>query len=196
MKSIEKIWDELFEYWVQHEPSFIEPIGATDEEIKELEKEMGMSLPTSLKESLKRCNSYPSDWEKVKKSSALLLGEAGQLYSVQQIIEWYKENMSYKVDYPFKSIYGDTRSPNSNWDEHWIPLYDYNADVFFAIDMRKENGVLCEKVLYIDFEYSILAVVADSYEEFLNQVLLAILEEGQYESKNLENVLLRYGVKQ
>lgn len=195
MKKIETIWNELFEYWKKNEPYFIQPKGSSKKDIEEVEKELGLTLPHSLKDSLEQCNSYPDNWEKVIKSSALLLGEAGQLYSTQQIIEWYKENMAYKGTNPFKNVYGNTVSPNGTWEKSWIPIYDYNADIFFAIDMRKENGVPNGKVLYMDFEYSILAVVADSYEEFLNQVCEAILENGQYGAKDLENILLKYGIE-
>jgi hypothetical protein len=75
-----------------------------------------------------------------------------------------------------------------------IPIYDYNADVFFCIDTRKENGIAQEKILYIDEEYDTLALVANSYQEFLNMLLDAILKTGIYGSEELENIMLRYGV--
>lgn len=189
------MWNELFDYWSQNEPYFTLPKGASDQEIKKVETMLSFSLPESLKDSLKKCNSYPDNWEKVKKSSALLLGEAGQLYSTNEIIMWYKENMDYRGTQAYRCVYGDTTSPNSKWMYQWIPIYDYNANIFLAIDMRENNGIPSKKVLYLDFEYSILAVCADSYEEFLNQVLSSILQTGQYGSKDLENILRQYGIE-
>jgi len=194
MKTVDEVWDELIDYWQKHEPSFKGCVGATNRQISKVEDAINISLPISLKKSLKRCNNYPIDFNQVKKSSSLLFGEAGKAYDVKKIIEWQKEKLSFSCSFPFENVYGDIISPQKGWDKAWIPIYDYNTSVFFCIDTRKKNGIVQEKILYIDEEYDTLALVANSYQEFLNMVLNAILKTGIYGSEELENIILRYGV--
>jgi cell wall assembly regulator SMI1 len=194
MKTVDNVWDELTKYWREFEPNFNDCIGATNEAISSLEDEINISLPITLKQSLRRCNNYPVDFSQVKKSSSLFLGEAGLLCNTEKMIEWQKEKLAFSCSFPFEKVYGDIVSPPKGWSKDWIPIYYYNANIFLCIDRREVNGIAQEKILYLDEEYDILALVADSYLEFLNMILESILETGLYASEALEKIMLDYGV--
>jgi len=191
MKTVDEVWDELIIYWKKNEPSFDGCVGASDEEIEELEKEIRMKLPIDLKMSLKHCNLYPSDYTKVQKSLACFLGEFGTLHNTDEIKKFVKIELDKYVEYPYENVYGNIKSPKDGWSKKWIPIYSYNGDIEFVIDMREDEF---QPILYVDNEFDILALVANSYQEFLNMVLDSILKTGLYASEELENIMLRYGV--
>jgi len=191
MKTVDEVWNDLIEYWQKNEPSFDGCIGTNDEEIEEVEKTINMKLPIDLKKSLKYCNIYPTDYEKVQKSSACFLGEFGTLYNTDEIIKFISIELYKYVEHPYKNVYGDIKSPQDGWQKEWIPIYSYNGDIELVIDVRDDDF---QPILYVDNEFDILALVANSYQEFLNMVLDSILKTGLYASEELENIMLRYGV--
>jgi len=113
--KIAKIWEELFSYWGMHEASCEKFLGAKEEELSKLESSIGFKVPEILKESLRCCNSYPKNLNKVK-SCGLYLGNGNMLLDTKSIEEIYLDGIEYGYI-----------------DESIIPFFDFNGDVFISI---------------------------------------------------------------
>jgi len=179
MNKIEKIWDSLFEYWKKNEPAFSGCIGATQSEIDELEQALGIKLPESLKQSLKMCNSYPADYSNVKKSSCLVIGGAGELYSLENIKEIYMTRIVWFQEVSYEYIDKSISKKALNWSKYFVPIYSWNCDVYASIDLRPSSKSYGQ-ILYEDPESCQLGIWADSYEDFLESIAKDILEHGEY----------------
>jgi len=162
MNNIEKIWEELFSYWSKHEASCEKCLGAKEEELSKLESSIGFKIPTILKESLRCCNSYPKNLNKVK-SCGLYLGNGNMLLDTKSIEEIYLDGIEYGYI-----------------DESIIPFFDFNGDVFISISK------VDEKIVYSDMEFGIYKTIFDSYEDFLIFVKNEILEKGYFSYRALK----------
>lgn len=173
MKSIEQIWESLYDYWGKSE-SCMKTLGCGEQEIIDLESLIKIQLPIAFKNSLKLCNYKPINRKEVLNSCCLLTGGAGELLTVREIAETYNEMITYRGDSGFDIIYGKLEAPNYSWLLHWIPIYDYNGNEFLAIDAYSY------KILYIDLEFSTLAFVTNNYEELLNYIHDDIIKNGKF----------------
>ena len=189
MNTIDGMWDRMYEYWKIHEPSFVDCNGINDEEILSFEQSLQLKLPNDLKKSLKRCNAYPSEPQKVVSSSCCMTGGSGHLFSLETIASWYKDFNEYMYDgCTYEHIDPKLTPKDIIWSHEWLPIYSWNCDVIALLDLRKGIGEQYEQVLYLDQEYSTLGVWAKSYEEFLKLIADAIVDHGAFNRNDMEKV--------
>jgi len=165
MNHIEKIWKELYEYWDKYEVSCKKCIGATEEELLKLESSIGFKVPEVLKESLRYCNSYPTDFNQIK-SCGLFLGNGSTMFDIDTIIEIYLDG----IEYGYVE------------DKFYIPIYDWNGDIF--IFLSSKNG----KIIYSDMECNIKKVIFNTYVDFLEYIKKSIIEKGNFSYDDLKKL--------
>jgi len=189
MNRINQIWNDLFKYWKKHEPNFTGCKQATDDEIEVLEKEINIPLSNALKQSLKKCNSDHQNFQEIKKSSCLFTGGAGLLHDVLTIKELYFDMQTYMYDsdYPFEYIDQQIVPQNIIWSEKWIPIFNWEGNEWAILDLRPDIDRYGQ-ILYNDPESSILGIWADSYEDFLQNIMNAILDHGSFNNNDIESL--------
>jgi len=190
VKTVDQIWNSLFEYWSQHEPDFMMCKGATDEQITRLEASLGIELPNPLKISLKKCSSNPN---KIEKSSCLFTGGGGKLFDIKEIDESYREMNLYKFFDGEAMSYtkiDNKLEPITTWSKYFIPIYSWNCNEYALIDLRPESSNY-EQILYEDAEFATIGVWAQSYKEFLKSIADAILDHGAFNHDDMKKVRQR-----
>ena len=186
--KIVSLWERLFAYWKKNEPNFTGCKGATEKEILDLELHLGIKLPNCLKESLARCNTPPIEPKKVHKSSCLMTGCAGILYSIDDIKMDHQDFKEYMFDGgAYRYVDPNIFPKDIAWSNYWIPIYSWNCNEYALIDLRPEcnnHG----QILYVDPEFSVLGIWAKSYEEFLESIANAILDHGEFNQNDMKQI--------
>jgi len=189
MNKIKIIWNTLFEYWKTFEPSFIGCNGATQKEVLELEEYLQFKLPIDFKESLQICNAYPFEPKNVIKSSCLMTGGAGTLYTIEEIQTLHQDFKEYMFDgCGYRYLDPKIFPKDIVWSHYWIPIYSWNCDELALLDLRENIGEQYGQVLYLDQEYDTLGVWANSYEEFFGSIAYAILDHGAFNYDDMKKV--------
>lgn len=155
MGKAARIWQGLFAYWQEKEGVDIKCVGATQQQLVELEKSILLKIPEELKESLLCCNSYPEDLSQVK-STCLYLGNGCMLYDTYTIEEIYLDG----IEYGYIE------------DKNLIPIFDWNGNIHILICSKTGN------IIYSDMEFGIKKVIFNSYIDFLEYVKNIILKKG------------------
>lgn len=189
MSEIEIIWNKLFEYWKTFEPNFSRCNIATEKEILNFEAYLQVKLPDDFKKSLEICNAYPSERKYVIKSSCLITGGAGTLYTINDMQIAHEDFKGYMFDgYAYKHIDSKIFPKDIVWSNDWIPIYSWNCDELVLLDLRENIGEQYGQILYLDQEYDILGIWATSYEEFLKSIANAILDHGEFNHDDMQNI--------
>jgi len=163
MGKITGIWQELFKYWQEKEGVDIKCVGATQQQLIELEESIKLKIPEELKESLMCCNSYPEDLSKVN-SACLYLGNGCMLYDTCTIEEIYLDG----IEYGYIE------------DKNLIPIFDWNGNIHILICSKTGN------IIYSDMEFGIKKVIFSSYAKLLEYVKSVILSKGNLSYKDFE----------
>ncbi len=189
MSNISNIWNKAFAYWQINEPNFKGCNVATDKEILAFEEYLKFKLPDDFKESIKKCNAYPFEPTKVLKSSCLMTGGAGTLYTIDEIQTSHNDFKEYMFDgCAYRYIDININPKNIVWSNEWIPIYSWNCKEIALLDLRENIGERYGQVLYLDQEYDTLGIWAQSYEKFLKSIADAILDHGAFNSDDMEKV--------
>ncbi len=157
---MKKIWDDIKVFLKANVPSVIDTLNgpATEEELRQLETEVGYELPGDFKEFMLVHNGQndPSRLE--------TLCEEGTLLSISSIIETYQ--MLNQINE------SEDIGPVEWWDRKYLPITDCEGD-HLAINL--ESGDL---VMHVH-DSGIEEGIAGSFQEWFNSKL-AIFKKGKF----------------
>lgn len=171
-------------------PTMLEDLNpsASEADIVALEAELGLSIPTNFRESLKVHNGESDGWPcKVFADCGAYLGTDRILETWRQLQEIAADLSDYQVDMPDREdliregiieVSGPVR-PEMYLPE-WIPIMECNGDVFWALDLAPDAGGTSGQIIEVDWEGCSWKVVADSFAVFLDRYA-AGLEAGDYQ---------------
>lgn len=152
--------------------------GATENQISELEKMLGKSLPEDFKDYLRLFNGQNDE-------NILFLGY-NSLLSVEKMIEFYQMKMDLFADEePIDWIKLNKIQPMI-WDKGWLPFSDFEASSQLIIDLNPaENGSFGQVIKMwsgIDYQSDEI-VIAKDFSEFSREIL-RLLKEKNYTFEN------------
>jgi uncharacterized protein len=129
------LWQDITAWYQRYAPSILEDLGSgiSEEELTELEQNIGFSLPEDYRESLKIYNGefYVSDYQYI---SAELVYDRWS--SMKELLEDGVFN-DFKINYPEKKII-----QNTWWNIGWIPFAEDSCGNKLCLDMNPGiNGV-------------------------------------------------------
>ena len=152
----------MFEYWKDN----CKCIGATNKQIGKLKKNIKTDIPQELIVSLKCCNSVLQQVE--LSSCCLFVGKCFMLLNIDNIIELYQDGL----EYGYVS------------DKFYIPIADWNGDIFLFIN------ALDNTIVYQDLENAIYnKIVFNNYKDFLTHIKDTILQKGSFDYEDLQKLI-------
>ncbi len=177
-KDIEALWNQLFMYWQEKKPNImLKPCSsATEEEITQLEKDLGLKLPKTFLDSFRMCN------------ESVMKNENGEWF------QWFGENR-YKINNidsdwdDVNIVYQQQLEYDESWDKKWIPFYDWNVNYLAILDMNDDENGNQGVVYCYDLERGDMVRWADNYTEWLKMAVAEVIEYGELRCKTIEKVL-------
>jgi cell wall assembly regulator SMI1 len=166
-------WERIRRWGEVNAPAMFEGLneGASEAEIAELERTLGMALPSGFRDCLKRSNGEASgaffadrgDWHGVEQIAEhwtqrqSIAAETGADEEERDVEELIREGIIF-VEGPVRPVL---------FDRAWVPFMDCNGDVFWALDFAPAQGGTPGQVVEVDWEGCSHKVVASSFDEFL-----------------------------
>lgn len=185
---IRDLWSRL-ERWADNNAlCMLEDLnpGASIDEIAALEQQVGRKLPAGYRESLLLHNGERSGWP------CSIFADLGDYLSIAEVIRHrvvYEQvaarvgpqleglDLGTQVEAGVISVDGPVRPVMFSPD--WIPIMDFNADIFRALDFDHDTGGLAGQMIEVDWKGTSWRVVAGSFGRFLSDYV-AGLEAGRY----------------
>lgn len=173
--TVEESLNILKNYWEKQNRGLAARCqGATDEEIETLKTLSDFELPTSFIDVYKLCNEDDSDI-KTAEESFMWFGIASVQFSIQRVKEM-NQDMSDVDDFYKDQLF----------------FYDWDGTYYAALNIDK-NSKSFGKVVCIYLETGFSVPWADSYEEWLEQMVNEVLKSGEVDSGFIEEVLKKGG---
>jgi cell wall assembly regulator SMI1 len=184
-EAIPAAWIRIVAWAKKKAPAMLQELadGASEGEIAALEATLGRSLPPSLKSLLKLHNGETPGWPHA-------FGPYGDFHSTEAIAKAWKERgeiaKEMDTDRPDPAqllrdgiihVEGPVRL--DNFRREWIPIMDFNGDIFWALDFAPAAGGTPGQVIEIDWEACSSKVIAPSFDAFL-EGYAAALEAGEF----------------
>ncbi len=157
--------------WLEH----LQP-GATEEEIAEAERVLGVRFPEDFRESLKIRNG--EDIRRscgIYKGMSILLPLEDILREWKELVDWgeWREGDRFESVGPVKECV---------YHERWIPFLVRNWESYHALDLDPDEGGTMGQVITHDTHEDVHYVKARSFREWLEQYVTD-LENGKYQVK-------------
>jgi cell wall assembly regulator SMI1 len=173
--TVKTSWETIESWLEENAPSVKDNLGegATDAEIAETEKTLGLSLPEAVKDSYRIHNGQPNEGE-------ALFGE-WQLLSLQDMVrEW--QRVKELVD--SGAITNPTSKPDKGvkadwWNDKWIPVtWNFNGDLW-CVDLDPDSDGKTGQIVNFWSSETERELLAESFGELL-ETLAADLKKGVY----------------
>lgn len=166
-KNIEKQWGRLFKYYEQSLTKKCK--GATEEELRQAEKELGVNFPKAFSDSFKICD------------ERYLFGQNGK-------IGWFGQYDHFSLNHGYGNFYNlievnnqlRTYDPTHKEKTKWVTFYTYETWFYVILDTENEHIYLREA------EDSSYIKWANSYEEWLEMAVDEVLEYGELRLESIE----------
>ena len=179
MPRITELWERLEAWGSANAPDMLADLspGALVDEVADLERTLGISLPETFKESLRVHNGEDDGWPN------RAFADRGAYLSCAGIVAEWQGRLDVAREYenpeslPATTV-GAARGEMFN--EAWIPFLNCNGDVIWALDFAPAEGGTPGQVIEIDWEGCYVRVVAASFEAMFRDYVEA-LEQGDYE---------------
>jgi cell wall assembly regulator SMI1 len=180
---IEKLWERLEVWGKANAPDMLLDLApeASAEELRQLEGELGLSLPDSFKSSLAVHNGENDGWP------CKVFANRGAYLSTSRIADEWKQRQKFDED-----LEGDTDAlirddiisvtgpvQAKMFLREWIPFLECNGDTFWAIDFSPASGGTPGQIIEVDWECCVWAVISPSFGQ-LFQDYVEDLESGRY----------------
>ncbi len=171
MSQIEEVWQRIEDVLKVHDAKRLEGLrgGASDEEIKALEQEIGAPLPEDFKESIRIHDGQIG-------TDAGILGGAWELVlsmGMIQVIKMYRGfTQDKKLADHFNGPGGYIKTKDSDkirdiqWDVKWLPIGD-NSGNLFLLDFNPGVKGTYGQVIEFDRVLGPVRVVAKSFTAWL-----------------------------
>jgi cell wall assembly regulator SMI1 len=179
-------WIRIVSWAKKNAPAMLENLseGASDAQLAALEGKLGRVVPAALKAILRQHNGETGGWP-------TLFGPYGDFHSTQAIANAWQQRLEIAKDLKRPGdpdpvqlvrdgiihVEGPVRL--DNFRREWIPIMDFNGDIFWALDFAPADGGTPGQVIEIDWEACSSKVIAPSFEAFL-EGYAAALEAGEF----------------
>ena len=183
MHEIQDLWSRLEKWADANAPDILSDLnpGATADQIRALESELGLTLPDAFKTSLAVHNGEDDGWP------CKVFVNRGAYLSTSRIVEEWRQRQESGEDLdedPDELIRQDVITVEGPVQPKmfltsWVPFLECNGDVFWAMDFSPAAGGRKGQIIEVDWESCSWKVVADSFVEFFENYVTA-LEEGEY----------------
>lgn len=175
-QDIEKLWNQLFEYWSSKKPELMKKPcqGASEDEIRQLEEALQVQLPEDFLDSFRICNEHSRS-------------------NNDEWFSWFGENR-YIINNKdgdwddIKKVYEEMLIYNESWDKHWIPFYDWNGAFYAILNMDNKDNDLGVIYCY-DIEDGTLKKWKNDYKEWLEMAVSEVLKYGKLRLETIYDIL-------
>ena len=183
MTRIVDLWARLTEWANANAPDMLADLNApaTEQQISDLEQQLGLELPAAFKETLAIHNGEDDGWP------CKVFADYGAFLSCEQILHNWRTMLELteaeRAENPDEPDYpSDVTGPAQPLMFHkaWMPIMNCNGDRIWALDFAPAGDGTPGQVIEFDWECDYLAVIAPSFEVFLDEYLKS-LEGGEYE---------------
>ena len=179
MSRIDELWQRLKDWANTNAPEMLSDLnpGASVDDIKSLEKQLGVTLPDAFKASLAVHNGENDGWP------CKVFADYGAYLSCNGIVEeWQQRNHIVRENPDIDRYPSDVIGPMKSVSFHpaWVPFLNCNGDRVWALDMAPTEGGTPGQVIEIDWEGTYQRVIADSFERFFADYVEAI-KSGDFE---------------
>ena len=173
--AMKEIWEQ-FENWLNiHWPEGLADLNppATDHEIEELERELGVSLPLDFVASLKVHNG--------QRNMAGGLFDNSEFLSTREILNQWKVWKDLLDSGDFKGIYSEPAIGVRNdwWNPRWIPVTHNGGGDHYCIDLEPTSDGQSGQVITMWHDMGTREVQANSFLFWIDKYVKAVLA-GQY----------------
>lgn len=160
---MQEIWDRIEASLGIYAPEMLNGLaeGASEEDIQQLEIELGYHLPEPLRDSLRIHNGagdFVDAWELLDLRSIL-----HEHQEQREILHWLQETDD---------------KPDWWWRPHWIPLAKSGGGDLLCVDVTPEGNTPVGQIILFDHEVG-SGPIASSFHTFLSS-LADHLEAGKY----------------
>jgi cell wall assembly regulator SMI1 len=153
MDSIERLWGRIETWLTIHAPDILDNLlpGVDDDDIQEIEAELGYSFPEDVRASLRLHNGTVDSF-----------ADIWRLLNIDEIAG-EQQMMSHIPS--FKRL-------------HWLPLASDGCGDLLCVDIQPEPGEILGQIIHFDHE-SVSSWVAPSFQALLS-AFVDHLEAGKY----------------
>lgn len=186
--DVVELWRRLEQWAAANAPCMLEDLnpGASEEQIKALERHLGRALPPDLRQSLQLHNGEKAGWP------CTIFADFGDYLSLAEIQERRQMYLQVAERWGNEADMADAEELIADgiifvegpvkpvmYSPDWIPVMDFNADVFWALDFEPAQGGADGQLIEVDWEATSWRVVARSFADFLAGYVQN-LEAGEY----------------
>lgn len=169
-------------------------MGASEDDIKRLRGELKVEPPRALIDSLKTCNETFIDANEIRYD---WFGTQILLFTLDEIIDCYLDMLDEANDYSdaVMTAKGELLKPDTIWPKEWIPFSALDEmGIYFAIDMRDEQGNQKGQVVWYDYMNNVAGIFANSYEVFFENTVNVMYENGELYDWHIIDALRKAGL--
>lgn len=167
--TIEENWERLYDYWSKKYPKLSKNkcIGASENELKQAEKELGVNFPKAFSDSFKICD------------ERYLFGQNGE-------IGWFGQDDHFSIKHTYFDYFNivqvnkEMRKYDTYWKKEEIAFYTYETWYYFAIDVNT-GKIYAYKAEEVEGK-----LFANSYEEWFEIAVDEVLEYGELKLESIE----------
>ncbi len=179
------LWNRLRSWANNNFPEMLSDLQepATKEEIVFLEEKLSLKLPDDFQQSLMIHNGEYGHWY------SNIFADRGTYLPTNQIISIWEERWKVSKELGntelepelIKEGIGFVEGPVKPFGflKQWIPIMDFNGDIFWALDFSPAPGGNAGQVIEVDWECVSWKVIASSFRGFMKDYVEA-LEAGKF----------------
>jgi cell wall assembly regulator SMI1 len=174
MKQVEKVWKNLTDWFATNAPELLETFqpGASEAEIADLERHVGLELPDDFRTFLKLCNGQIQDPQAGFYSGDLM--SVTDIKSTWSMMQGLIKKGTFKdsTSYPGKGVNA------AWWNPAWVPFISWTTGDNTCIDLDPAKGGTRGQVIIFWHDQGDRNIKQASFTEWL-EVLLADIECGE-----------------
>ena len=186
--DIDNFWSRLESWAADNKPDMTAELNgpARQEELRELEAALELSLPPDFSASL-LCHNGETELA----GEGLVWADGGGLLSTQKILEWWRTLRELNSEPPASaeetrsliesgviSVQGPVKA--IGFSPRWIPFMERNSDVYWCVDLDPAEHGRPGQIIKVDPECCLWEVCAESYAAFFERYV-SDLETGVFE---------------
>lgn len=180
MHSIAKNWDRVHSWLAIHAPKILASLnpGATDEELDAAEAELGLAIPSAMRDLYRIHDGISLD----ENFGSLFYGI--EFLDLSQVVSTYSDRAASSQTMKDEGLSlikaADTGIQDQDmFNLGWIPFACDGADVLLHVDTRPDTSGTVGQVIFSDYDYDVVGLVAQGIDTLLNQ-FADDLENGRY----------------